>query len=78
MATSLQRLEQRGHWGIKRGLHNIRALLEALGHPEQAYPAVLIAGMFGFHPKAYFVAKAGAETPPEVKFDFGKKEPGKP
>lgn len=44
----------------------------------QRFPAVLLAGMFGFHPKAYFVAKPGAETPPDVKFDFGKKEPGKP
>lgn len=41
----------------------------------QRFPAVLLAGMFGFHPKAYFAAKAGAETPPEVKFDFGPKKP---
>jgi len=39
------------------------------------FPAVLFAGIFGFQPKAYFVAKAGAETPPEVKFDFGSKKP---
>lgn len=39
------------------------------------FPAVLFAGMFGFQPKAYFAAKTGADTPPEVKFDFGAKKP---
>lgn len=33
-------------------------------------PAVLFAGMMGFHPKPYFEAEAGAEKPPEVEFDF--------
>ncbi len=37
------------------------------------FPAVLFAGMFGFHPKPYFQADAGAEKAPEVKFDFGGK-----
>ena len=32
------RLEARGHWGIKCGLENPRALLEALGHPERPAP----------------------------------------
>ncbi len=35
------------HLGIKLGLEQIRALLELLGHPEQAYPAVLVAGTNG-------------------------------
>lgn len=39
------------------------------------FPAVIFAGMFGFSPKAYFAAKPGADTPPEVKFDFGSKKP---
>lgn len=39
------------------------------------FPAVIFAGMFGFQPKAYFAAKAGADTAPEVKFDFGSKKP---
>jgi LemA protein len=34
------------------------------------FPTVLIAGMFGFHPKPFFQADAGAEKAPEVKFDF--------
>ena len=37
------------------------------------FPAVLFAGMFGFHPKPYFQSDAGAEKAPEVKFDFGGK-----
>ncbi|HJW08936.1 MAG TPA: hypothetical protein VJ483_04830, partial [Holophagaceae bacterium] len=44
---ALDRLQGRGHLGIKRGLDNIRALLEALGHPEQSAPVVLIAGTNG-------------------------------
>jgi len=36
-------------------------------------PAVLFAGVMGFHEKAYFAAKPGADTPPPVSFDFNKK-----
>jgi len=33
--------------GIKFGLHNIRVLCEALGHPERAYASVIVAGTNG-------------------------------
>jgi dihydrofolate synthase/folylpolyglutamate synthase len=33
--------------GIKLGLEQIRALLEALGHPERTYPSLVIAGTNG-------------------------------
>src|SRR5579862_2048229 len=36
----------------------------------KSFPAVLYAGAFGFHPKPYFNAQPGAETPPKVQFDF--------
>ena len=36
-------------------------------------PAALFAGIMGFHEKPYFAAKAGAESPPSVSFDFNKK-----
>ncbi len=36
----------------------------------KSFPAVLYAGAFGFHPKPYFTATPGAETPPKVQFDF--------
>jgi LemA protein len=38
----------------------------------KSFPAVFYAGMFGFSPKPYFTATAGAETPPKVQFDFNK------
>ncbi len=37
------------------------------------FPAALFAGLFGFHPKPYFQAQAGAETAPTV--DFGGATP---
>ncbi len=36
------------------------------------FPANIIANMAGFGEKAYFKATAGAEKPPEVKFNFGQ------
>ncbi len=42
-------------------------------------PDVFIAAALGFKEKAYFKATAGAEKPPQVKFDFGgKPAPAKP
>lgn len=38
----------------------------------QQFPAMLIAGFRNFQPKPYFQATAGAERPPEVRFDFNK------
>ena len=35
------------------------------------FPTVLVAGLFGFQEKPYFIAAAGAETPPNVEFNFG-------
>ena len=37
----------------------------------KTFPTVIIAGIYNFQPKPYFAAKPGAETPPEVKFNFG-------
>ena len=55
---NLQRLASRGHWGIKCGLDNPRALLEALGHPERTFPAVLVAGTNGKGSVGAFLANA--------------------
>lgn len=46
-AGALARLEARGHWGIKRGLDNIRALLDGLGQPDRGLAVVLLAGTNG-------------------------------
>ncbi len=46
----------------------------------KSFPAVFLAGMFGFQPKPYFAAVEGAETPPKVEFNFGpqKTAPARP
>lgn len=54
----LQALEARGHWGIKKGLDNIQALLEELGHPQRAFPPLLIAGTNGKGSTGAFLAHA--------------------
>jgi dihydrofolate synthase/folylpolyglutamate synthase len=51
-------LESRDHWGIKKGLHNIGALLEELGHPERDFPSILIAGTNGKGSTGAFLAHA--------------------
>jgi len=57
-ASNLQRLETRGHWGIKCGLENPRALLQDLGHPERAYPTLEIVGTNGKGSTGAFLASA--------------------
>jgi LemA protein len=37
----------------------------------KSFPGVLFAGVFGFQPKPYFTATEGANTPPQVQFNFG-------
>ena len=41
----------------------------------KSFPTVFYAGVFGFIPKPYFTATAGAETPPKVQFDFNQPAP---
>ena len=43
---------------------------QAYNTAVKSFPTVLFAHMFGFAPKPYFTAVAGAETPPKVQFDF--------
>jgi dihydrofolate synthase / folylpolyglutamate synthase len=45
--TPLEYLFSLEHFGIKFGLENIRAILEALGHPENAFRSVHVAGTNG-------------------------------
>ncbi len=52
----IPRLMERGHLGIKCGLENIRALLEGLGHSEEGFPVVLIAGTNGKGSTGAFLA----------------------
>ncbi len=55
---------------VERGRFN--ETVQAFNTAVQSFPANFYAGMFGFHPKPYFTATPGAETPPRVQFDFGK------
>ena len=53
---NLDRLSERGHLGIKKGLENIRALMAALGGPQEGYPIVLIGGTNGKGSTGAFLA----------------------
>lgn len=55
---NIQRLEARGHWGIKCGLDNPRALLQGLDRPDRAFPAIEIAGTNGKGSTGAFLANA--------------------
>lgn len=44
----------------------------------RSFPAVILAGMFGFTSRPYFSAVAGAEKPPTVKFNFTPTAPAVP
>ncbi len=44
-------------YAIKLGLDNIRALMEALGNPHQAYPVIHVAGTNGKGSTCFFIAK---------------------
>ena len=55
---NLHRLRGRSHLGIKRGLDNTHALLNALGRPELSFPSVLIAGTNGKGSVGAFLAHA--------------------
>jgi len=43
----------------------------------KTFPAVFIAGLFGFKEKPYFAAAPAAQQPPQVKFDFNNPAPAK-
>ncbi len=58
---------------VERGRFN--EAVQTYNTAIEKMPARLYAGMLGFHPRPYFAAKSGAETPPEVNFQFGKPTP---
>jgi len=58
---------------VERGRFNDVAL--AYNASIKRVPAVFFAAAFGFKEKPYFSATASAQTPPDVKFDFGTKKP---
>lgn len=56
---------------VERGRFN--DVVKDFNTATRRFPAVLFAGMLGFHPKPYFQAESGADKAPEVNFDFGGK-----
>ena len=54
---------------VERGRFN--QVVQAYNTKVRTFPTVFLASMFGFQPKPFFQAAAGAETAPAVKFDFG-------
>ncbi|MFI5335508.1 MAG: LemA family protein [Opitutales bacterium] len=61
---------------VERGRFNEAA--QAYNSAIRRVPAVFFAAALGFKEKAYFAATAGAEKPPQVQFDFSKKDAAKP
>ncbi len=51
-------LESLVHFGVKFGLETMRGLCESLGHPERAYPTLLVAGTNGKGSVAAYVDHA--------------------
>ena len=57
---------------------NFNTAVQSYDTAVKSFPTVFYAGTFGFSPKPYFTATAGAETPPKVQFDFNKPALAKP
>ena len=51
---------------VERGRYNTSVL--SYNNNVRRFPGNIVAGMFGFAPRAYFEAAPGAETPPKVQF----------
>jgi LemA protein len=58
---------------VERGRFN--DAVQAYNTQIKTFPAVILAGMFGFTARPYFTAAPEAATPPKVQFDFGNKSP---
>jgi LemA protein len=61
---------------VERGRFN--DVVQAYDTAIRRFPAVLLAGMFGFTSRPYFAATVGSDTPPKVQFDFNSAAPAKP
>ena len=58
---------------VERG--NFNTAVKAFNTAVQLFPTNVIAGFFGYKVKPYFEAKAGADNPPAVSFQFGQPTP---
>lgn len=58
---------------VERG--NFNSAVQEYNTTVRTFPTNLFAGMFGFQPRPFFEAQAGAEKPPAVNFNFGSPAP---
>jgi len=61
---------------VERG--NFNTSVQDYNVAVRTFPTNLFAGMFGFQPRPFFEAQAGAEKPPAVNFNFGSPTPAPP
>ncbi len=58
---------------VERGRFN--EAVQAYNTAIKSFPTTLYSGLVGFKEKPYFTATQGAETPPQVQFNFGTSAP---
>ena len=58
---------------VERG--NFNTAVQDYNTAVRTFPTNLFAGMFGFQPRPFFEAQAGAEKAPTVNFNFGSPTP---
>ena len=58
---------------VERG--NFNTAVQDYNTAVRTFPTNLFAGIFGFRPRPFFEAQAGAEKPPTVNFNFGSPAP---
>jgi LemA protein len=61
---------------VERGRFN--DIVQSYDTAIRRFPAVILAGMFGFTQRPYFSSTPGSDTPPKVQFDFNSPAPAKP
>ncbi|PYL48205.1 MAG: LemA family protein [Verrucomicrobia bacterium] len=61
---------------VERG--NFNTAVQDYNVAVRSFPTNLFAGIFGFRPRPFFEAQAGAEKPPTVNFNFGSPAPASP
>jgi LemA protein len=61
---------------VERGRFN--EVVQAYDTAIRQFPAVILAGMYGFTQRPYFTATSGSDTPPKVQFDFNSAATAKP
>jgi LemA protein len=61
---------------VERGRFN--EVVQTYNTKIKSLPAVFYAAALGFKERPYFQAKAGAEEPPAVDFNFGGAKPAQP